>query len=311
MRERPKKTRFTEVLALLAGTAAAALGVACGPILPFVIPAESPIDDSQTTARESVSFVADWKTDSSKGGWTFANVARGSSIVADVPTWHGPTSARVEVRPGDDPLGRPGERAEVAVMPARGKKSYENASSATVYYALSYKIPSGWKNPASSTSGWSHVFQLRGPDDLGLSPAFTLNVKDRFSATLHAGDIPVDSNPRSYYELAFTDGSLNLDKWTDFVIAIGFSPTMTGKVEIWRRNEGQSQFTRVAYASGIPTLQYNSGVSTLVGDHYWKQGLDRSDSAFTSVLWMGPVARGASFHAVERAAFGTNAGPPK
>lgn len=285
---------------------------ACGPVLPFVVPASSPIDDGTTPAKESITFGADWKADPAKGGWSTLHAVRSTSISANSTTWHGLTSARVEVRPGDDPLGTSGERAEVSVMKNRGgSASYENASSGTVYYAVSYMLPTDWRSVATATSGWSVVFELHGPDSLGYSPAFTLNAENQYSVTIHAGDLPSDTAPGSFYDLAFSDPSLNLGRWTDFVIAISFSPTATGKVDVWRRNEGQSSFTHILHSTGIETLQFDSRTSSAVGNHYWKQGLYRSDSAtITNVLWMGPSARGASFRAVERAAFGTSVGPP-
>ncbi|MES2962444.1 MAG: heparin lyase I family protein [Bdellovibrionota bacterium] len=292
----------------LVGEIGLTLGIcACGSVLPFMIPASDSNSTDSLPSKDTVTFSADWSVDAMKGGWSTLQAVRGSSIAANSTTWHGLTSARVEVRPGDDPLGTTGERAEVAVMKNRGKPSFENAASGTVYFAVSYKLPTDWR---ANTSGWSIVFALQGPDSLAYSPALALNADDAYSLTIHAGDLRSNTAPGSFHDLAFSDPNLNLGKWSDFIIGVVFSPTASGSVTVWRRNEGQASFVRVAEVTGIATLQYNGAVSAIVEDHYWKQGLFRSDASFTNVLWMGPTARGGSFKSVERTAFGTATGMP-
>ena len=75
-----------------------------------------------------------------------------------------------------------------------------------------------------------------------------------------------------------------------------------GNYTVWRRDEGQVTFTQVLTGKKeIPPDR----------DIYVKQGLYRGGNVDgrTDVLWIGPTARGTSFSAVERQAFGTNDGP--
>jgi len=106
-----------------------------------------------------------------------------------------------------------------------------------------------------------------------------------------------------------SDNAVALGKWTDFVMLMTFATTPTGHLTLWRRDEGQSNFSQVVDVANVATLQLAADAGGVAGDHYWKQGLYRGGVARTDVYWLGPTARGTTFAAVEGAAFGTNAGP--
>jgi hypothetical protein len=69
-----------------------------------------------------------------------------------------------------------------------------------------------------------------------------------------------------------------------------------GRLAIYRRDEGEKDFTKVQYRFGAPKNE---------GQHYWKTGFYRSTTeGFTSVIWLGPLVRGTSFEDVAKIAFG-------
>ena len=78
-----------------------------------------------------------------------------------------------------------------------------------------------------------------------------------------------------------------------------------------RRDQSETNFTRVVTIKNVATLQYTAG--SAVGDHYWKQGLYRGPhvNGRTDTFHLGPTARGSSFDAVVSAAFGASAGGPR
>jgi hypothetical protein len=220
------------------------------------------------------------------------------------PVGHGNYSIRVEVRPGDDPCECGGERAEVLIMSdAYGNPINENLSSGTQFYAFSVRFDSNWQPPEEyKTDPWGIIFQLHGPDSLGESPSFAISATDRLGVELTSGDL--DSPSRSYRtDQQFSNSALNVGHWIDLVIKINFANDFSGSAEVWRRDEGNSQFTQVIALKNIPTLQYRSSQGG-VGDHYWKYGYYRSEQAtITNVLFLGGLARGSTFDNVVTVAF--------
>jgi hypothetical protein len=251
---------------------------------------------------DGISFATDW-AQVRTGGWSGQQVMDSCRVQPDgFLTWHGKAAVRVEVQPNDDPLASNAnsERAEMMLMQdAKGKEIKENASSGTQYYATSYYFPSTWQgqqlpysafSPTDCSAGdqntcnsWSFVWQFYGWG--GLSAA---------QSTVKGPQRYVFNNSQ------FTDGGpIKLGKWTDFVFMVDWS---TGGYTIWRRDEGQANFTQ--------TLSGKTPVSA-GRDVYVKQGLYRGGNVGgrTDVLWIGPTARGSSFSAAERQAFGTDNGP--
>lgn len=222
----------------------------------------------------------------------------------------GQYAVRVEVRPGDDPIQSGGERAEVSVMrdPANNLM-WENENSGTQYYAISVYLPTDWRPPSGSVDGniFGTFFQLHGPDANHTSPVFELGALDHFYLFTLVGDLDyrnVDESKCISKRYTLSDSSLNLGQWTDFVIRIQFAKTFTGSVDIWRRNEGQTNFYNVLSLSKVPTLQFKSSLNNgAVGNHYWKTGYYRSPETYTNVLWIDGPVRGDTFDAVVAAAF--------
>jgi hypothetical protein len=224
----------------------------------------------------------------------------------------GSYAARIEVRPGDSPISS-GERAEVS-RPIDTSGSYfglqEGDSSGTQYYAFSVMLPSDWKTtPGSDGKYFDIILQLHGPDILGQSPDFAFETRsfgkypDRFSLDMTSGDMARTGSVHTYND--FSDGSLNLGKWTDFVMKVTYAKDATGSVDIWRRNEGATNFTNVLSLNNIPTLQYSSLVNGgAVAPHYWKHGLYRNAAnASTNVLYLDGFTRGTAFNDVVAEAF--------
>jgi hypothetical protein len=267
----------------------------------------------------NITFVTDWTHNPAAGGWQAEQVMDACRIEVDpngFTTWHGAPAVRVEVDPGDDPLdlGEGTERAEdLTMQDATGTAIVENESSGTQYFAFSYYFPTSWAGTelAGNGNSWSIVLQLHGPDSLGFSPAFALSAAsatvggtETYGIGTNVGALTASCCGPSYTP---TNAAIALGKWTDFVMLMTFASTPTGHMTLWRRDEGQTAFTQVVDAANVATLQYASGQA--VGDHYWKQGLYRGGVNRTDVYWLGPIARGATFAAVEQAAFGTNVGP--
>lgn len=264
-----------------------------GMVCPPVSPGDSETYDLPPTTNlpDGISAMTDWTQHPQSGGWNGRQVMDACRYQADphgFTTWHGKVAARVEVDPGDDPLdlGAGSERAEMLTLQdATGTPVAEG--SGTAYYATSYFFPTTWDGTQihGDDNSWSFVLQLYPLG--GLSAA--------------RNDVGA---PQTYSFASFTfsdGGAIVLAKWTDFVFMIDWS---AGHVVWWRRDEGQTAFTRVIDGTDTTFVDAN--------DVYVKQGLYRGGdvNGRTDVLWIGPTSRGSSFAAVEAASFGTNVGPP-
>lgn len=251
---------------------------------------------------DGISFASDWMQIRT-GGWFGQQAMDSCRMQPDgFLTWHGKAAVRVEVQPNDDPLALNvnSERAEVLSMQDTAKKDIkENAKSGTQYYATSYYFPANWQGqqlpwsafaPTDCSAGdqnkcnsWSFVWQFYGWGSIMAAQT-------------------VVNGPQHYLfnGSQFTDGGLiALGKWTDFVFMVDWS---TGAYTVWRRDEGHSAFMQALNGkTAVPAGR----------DIYVKQGLYRGGNVGgrTDVLWIGPTARGSSFSAVERQAFGTDNGP--
>jgi hypothetical protein len=246
-----------------------------------------------------VSFATDWANLTQGGGFHWAQVIDGCRVHpdADVVTSHDMPAVRVEVRPNDDPLGLGDntERAEIAQMQDQDGDINETAAAGTQFYALSYLFPASWGGTqypssafrngcsANDCNSWSIVTQFYGWAALSAA-ARSVGGAQQYVLTVNGHDH------------AFTDGGvLALGTWTDFVMQVNWA---TGAFSLWRREDGA--FTRVV-----------SGTETPPASTMFKHGLYRGGAVDgrTDIFWLGPVARGTSFAAVENEAFGTNDGP--
>ena len=258
-------------------------------------------------SAQTVSFSGDWeKGITGNGNWKYIQ-----SVAADrfqrvtSPVRQGQYAARVEVRPGDDPISSSGERSEVLIMSnAAGTPLYENEASGTQFYAFSVRLDSAWQAPAADGSGaWAIIFQLHGPDVLAASPSVAVSVQNRFSIDLHSGDLDSVNKSLRWKSYPLASSGLNLGHWVDLVLQIKFAKDFTGSVTVWRRDDGQAGFTQVLSLINVPTLQYKSSLGG-VGSHYWKHGFYRSkQTAITNVLWLDGLTRGDTYEAVVQAAF--------
>jgi hypothetical protein len=272
-----------------------------------VPPAALPAPPPDNVASSVISFSGGWEHGlTGIGNWRYIDMMASDRFqqVTD-PVREGQYAVRVEVRPGDDPIDSGGERAEVHVMTdADDYRIDENESSGVQYYAFSVRLAPDWK-PIDPDVGdpWGIIFQLHGPDILGGSPPFSVQVLDQFYIMLHSGDLDSPTNSLQWKFYPFSNGNLNPGHWIDLVIRIKYASDFTGSVHVWRRDEGQADFTPVLSVENVPTLLYRSSHGG-VGDHYWKHGFYRSEQdTITHVLWLDGLTRGNTFDGVVQAAF--------
>lgn len=251
---------------------------------------------SASPAHAEVTFAGGWESGVllGPGLWRSVQLMRDDSIslVEDVVR-QGRFAARIELRPGDNPLQCcPGsDRAEVLGMTRPdGSDISENADSGAQYFGFSIRLAADWSEPE-----WNSFVQLHGPDEYDLPAAFALRVNaGRFIADVNGGDI---SEPfRSHYDA----GPVVLNTWVDFIVRIDFAISETGAVAVWRRDEGQEDFGQQVEAMRIATLQSRDGVA---GDHYWKAGFYRATKEDVAVVWLDGVTRADTFEEVVATAF--------
>ncbi len=270
---------------------------------------------AQTTATlpSNILFMSDWSrlpATGSANNWRYSHIWTKDRIryLTDPTSPKKGIVGRIEVRPGDKVGGWSGERAEyLAMQDARGQQSPITTQSGHEYYGVAIKVPVGWQAPQKSGSGtWGIFMQLHGPDNLGgASPSIALLAENDYRIQLCGGDLldgGTRSSNRGPVKYSFTNGALNQGKWVQFMVDVVWSATNTGYVAVYRRDEGQTNWTRVFERRGTPTLQYH--YRQAVGPHYWKVGFYRSPSSITNVLYMGPFVRGKTFADVAQAAFG-------
>jgi hypothetical protein len=257
-----------------------------------------------------LSSLTNWMVNSHSGGWYGQQAMDACRMAADGSlTWHGKAASRVEVDPGDDPLAlhANSERAEVLTLQTTdGTPILDGPASGTQYYATSYYFPPDWAGtqlPWSAypkmdcasgnqeqCNSWSFVMQFHGDTIAwgGLVAAQTsVGGPQHYDLTLGGKHFPFPG-----------DGPIALGKWTDFVLELNWA---TGDLHVWRRDEGETNFTSVAVGTAsIPAEKM-----------YLKQGLYRGANVGgrTDLFRMGPTAQGSTFAAVEEGAFGTRSGP--
>ncbi len=269
-----------------------------------------------STLPAGVSFTTDWTNLTQGGGFQWAQVIDGCRVHTDpdVVTSHAMPAVRVEVRPNDDPLAASGnsERAEIAQMQSTNGVINESTSSGTQYYAFSYLFPTSWAGTqylygpfetpgpawpngtvadcssgnAEQCNSWSFVMQFYGWAALSAARSRAVGGPQTYVLTVNGTDY------------AFADGgSMALGAWTDFVMQVTWG---TGAFTLWRRDAGTSRFTQVVSGTETPPS----------GSTMFKHGLYRGANVNgrTDIFWLGPVARGTSFAAVENSAFGTDDG---
>jgi len=238
------------------------------------------------------SFYCSW--DNAFRDWSSLDIVNSDRFVL-VNDHHrsGLRSAHVTVNPGDVITG--GERAEADTMiDANGNKIYETIASGTQYLTISVFLPTGWTPPADTNRGI--VLQLHSPNTYNSSPAFALVASDRYFCRMKVGDMSGVQTPTIYGN--FTNSSLALGNWVDFVVMIRFAIDGTGEVAVWRRDAGQAAFSQMMDVNNIDTLQYQG----TAGNHYWKCGYYRGYERVINSLYIDCIGRASTFNsAVKRA----------
>ncbi len=242
--------------------------------------------------------------------------------------------ARFEVRAGDHRDGyHSGERSEMyGMLGLDHKKLPVTASSGHEFYGVSVKVGADWKPPQPEPPSkgrvmWGTFMQLHSPNVYDSPPALDFMAESSFHLDMDAGDLDqLVRDPKTGQlkhvkkpsePIAFSNGSLRPGHWVQFVLDVVWATDERGALSIYRRDEGQTGFTRVLDIRGRPTLQTDSNISTDPAQcsrcapdnvtHYWRVGFYRSTSNDqTNVLWLGPVVRGTSFDEVAAAAFGSS-----
>lgn len=246
-----------------------------------------------------------------------SNVDRLTRVTS--PVRNGNYSLRAMVKPGDN-YGSSGERAEVYWMyDKEGKHIVENESSGTQFYAISVYLPLDFVSPSNSLhpkedSAWGAFQQLHGNDIYHAPPIFSIGATDSYYVQLWSGDIGEENynKPNIFHRTKYPLGSLQRGKWVDFVWKIKFAKTFTGELEVWKRIEGETDFTQVLSKTNIPTLQFKSSINGgAVLDAYWKTGYYTSEETFTRVIYIDSNTRGTNFNDVVAKAFpGNSVGTP-
>lgn len=200
--------------------------------------------------------------------------------------------AKFTVFPGDTYLNTTGERSEVVLGGWESTSQFKvNGDEGVEFYRVSVKLSSDWIEPQVNNRGyaWGTFFQLHGPDEYGASPAVAIHAENNFSLFLLGGDM----SKKRGAKWALTRSDLAVGKWVDFVLEIKWAPNASGAISVYRRDEGESIWEKVADIQSVATLQY-MGESTSK-PHYWKAGFYRSESQHVNSLWLGPIFRGRTF----------------
>jgi hypothetical protein len=225
------------------------------------------------------------------------------------PARCGNWSLRAMVKPGDN-YGSSGERAEVYGMYGPdGKQIFENEASGSQFYAISVYLPLDFVAPYNSLhpnwgSAWGIFQQLHGNDVYHAPPPFAIGATDSYYVQIFSGDLDYLSDRTKSLTIKYPIGALQRGKWVDFVWKIKFAKTFTGSVDVWKRIEGETDFTNVLSVANIPTLQFASSVRDgAVLDAYWKTGYYTSQETFTRVIYIDCNTRGGNFNDVVASAF--------
>jgi hypothetical protein len=238
------------------------------------------------SAPAGVSFLSDWSTHPTSGGFSGVSAMDTCHIQVDptFQTWHGKPSVRFEVNPGDDPLSAGDERSEVLKL--QDSDGTDFAESETQFYAMSYYFPFNWDGTflQGNSNSWSSVMELDGWSSLQVgrrTPAGPQTIFFVTASGMHNLGIITNGN------------------WIDLVLEVNWS---TGQFAVYRRNQGQTKFS-VAVTAADPAAIGITGA-------YFRQGIYRGPdvNGRTDILWVGPTSRATSFAAAEQAAFGTNSG---
>ncbi len=262
-----------------------------------------------------------WVSNYTPGTWHMLQAVSQDRMVVqnDATSPKGGAVARVYVKSGDY-LGYSGERVETSRMlrwDAAQNKTVQfpvYESSGHEYYGISVKLAPDWQSPGKDKGTgpvWGLFLQLHSPDNYNTPPAIALAAEGDFHLNMCSGDVMeggTRTTPKDGTSYPFSRGELNRGRWVQFMLDVVWSYGNNGSVKVFRRDEGETAFTKVLELNNLPTLQTRSGMSEGTFFHYWKTGFYRSATPnITNVLWLGPVVRGTSFDEVADRAFSKTA----
>jgi len=204
------------------------------------------------------------------------------------PKRQGGRAARFEVRPGDDPIGANGERAEVlADVPEGGGTVGKEA-----WYGWSTRFPADL-NPSTGKGSFNIFTQWHENVSGRCIPPLSFMVDtpaqgSRMRMRVRGGR---EVSPCIYEtHRDFDFGPIQHDRWYDFVVHVKWSADpANGFIEAWLNGQ------RVVPLTAGATMAPGSDV-------YLKQGWYRTDSPQTSVVFHDSMRRGSSYRAVDPSA---------
>lgn len=243
---------------------------------------------------QAVTFNVDWTYGlTHNGGFHWPEIYDDRmTIVQDIVRAGKPNSIRVELRSGEEPASN-GERCEVCLpKDINGTLWYENVNvTGTKYYALSTYLPSDW-SPPTGADPWCILVQLHTPDAIsGASPTIALEALSAYRIQTCWGDADVGLN---YAYLTLSNNALQKGHWVDWVLRYTMAKDASGSIYVYRRDEGEAQFTQVLASLNRTTVVWKASQPTYI-DHYWKTGIYRSDFAGTNVVYLSGFTRGNTF----------------
>lgn len=189
-------------------------------------------------------------------------------LVTD-PRRDGGFAARFEVRAGDYPAGRTGERAELfSVTPDHPGTEW--------YYAWSTLFPDDFL----ADGNWKHMFvQWHGPGSSAASVSFQVS-HDRLVVRVGS---PYTPTKWAQYDL----GPLVRGAWQDFIFHVRWAADASGFVEVWR--------------NGIRVVKKRYHVNAAAeGPNYLKIGYYRDPSPTPAVLYADAVRLASTLREVVR-----------
>lgn len=190
----------------------------------------------------------------------------------------GEYSGRFEVRPGDDPNGSGGERAE-----AYGLRDAQMGEGDAAYYAFSIRHTKQWPQVEKGcciVAQWRARFStVTGHPPLMLNTPVGPEGRDADGMRIlqRAGTCTLPPEPTCDHTVNHTllsgeEFRGDLGKWHDWIIYVDWTATNTGQLKVWHRVEGETDFTPVLDETGVPTLKEIDGE---VADVYPKYGIYR------------------------------------
>jgi hypothetical protein len=202
--------------------------------------------------------------------WGSVQSMPGRATIVGDRVHEGRYAARYEVRPGDDPLGSGGERAEAMALTGEtaGTESWWAWST---YFGDDFQ-------PAPDTI-WNIFTQWHHTGSTGQANAhFELDAETSpWHLQLRTFGGLLNQNERR-----FNLGDFRRNTWLDFVFHVRWAPDATGFVEVWVNG------VNVVPLTNTPTLYAGQSV-------YVKQGFYRAPSAGTSVVYQDAMRRGTSY----------------